>query len=190
MTLRAERARKIAKNKLYARGARPKSMLWGTFLEEKYFLLTGSGSPFRPWPTDICQVYQMGAPSGITICHLCLVFFIKDNDNNNTCFYIHVAPFQGTLQSTITPATTLFKGHARQPILPTLARRSETKFPSELHRISHSHGGLHIAGYRLPVHWQFLLLSWLMSLVDVCHQILLGWKCLTYLFNRKGFDYF
>ena len=64
---------------------------------------------------------------------------------------------QGALQSIITPATTSFKGHARQPIMPTLAKRSETKFPSELHRTSHSHGGLHIARFRLLLGGQVTL---------------------------------
>ena len=86
---------------------------------------------------------------------------LNNNNNNNTCFYI--APFQlwGLLKALYRVSLPQRPLHSRDmhgsPYLPTLAKRSETKFPSELHRTSHSHGGLHIARFRLLLGGQVTL---------------------------------
>ena len=84
----------------------------------------------------------------------------NNNNNNNTCFYI--APFQlwGLLKALYRVSLPQRPLHSRdmqcspycQPWL-----SAETKFPSVLHRTSRSHGGLHIARFRLLLGGQVTL---------------------------------
>ena len=120
--------------------------------------------------------------------------FAFNNNNNNTCFYI--APFQlwGLLKALYRVSLPQRPLHSRDmhgsPYLPTLAKRSETKFPSELHRTSHSHGGLHIARYRLLLGWQVTLrgktgtyADWWTKCVKKLEAFFQYWKLNRYIVN-------
>ena len=55
-----------------------------------------------------------------------------NNNNNNNCIYIALFPVgsvQSALQYIITPATTAFKGHVRQPSYANLGEAHDSMYP-------------------------------------------------------------